>query len=156
MIIAPRPSSSQRWRRLRWLAPCTMLVVIAFDSHRIAGQSDQHRELMGVVIEGLRGGLILAIVLYAQLPQPTFLCDNGIASGRMSYIRWKYVRHASWLPDRPSVLKLRRYDGDLFLEIPAADRAAIDAFVREKAPFKDAEERRAENEPAGTLLAPSQ
>jgi hypothetical protein len=140
MIATPKPGarSSPAWRPLRWIAPCTWLVLVAIHSDQVVDRVARHRALFLSVAIGLSDGMILALAAYALVKSPTYICEHGVSTA-MVLAPWKYVRHASWLPDRPTWLKLRRLDGDLYLEIPERNRAAIEAFVRTKTQFKDPE-----------------
>ena len=76
-----------------------------------------------------------AVLLFVR--KPLYLCEHGIP-GSFGFAPWKYIRHAEWLSDRPGVMKLRRLDGDIYLNVSQREREAVEAFVRTKTKFIDA------------------
>jgi hypothetical protein len=90
-------------------------------------------EAQGTVLFGLREGFVIGVVvsgaIFGLIRQPMALCDEGIPMGKGRTIPWKYIRYAVWMPESPDVLKLRRYDGDLYVEVPASIRDEVEAFV---------------------------
>jgi hypothetical protein len=157
MIFTPKPGvrRSPAWRPLRWIAPCTWLVLVAIHTDQVVDHVGRPRALFLSVGIGLSDGMILALAAYALFTSPTYICEHAVSTG-MALAPWKYVRHASWLPDRLTWLKLRRLDGDLYLEIPEKDRAAIEAFVRSKTQFKEPDPAPAVSDVQMANLAPGQ
>jgi hypothetical protein len=81
----------------------------------------------GFLIGSAAAGLIINLVR-----QPMRLRDDGIPLGKGAVAPWKYIRGAMWLETAPNVMRLRRYDGDIYIEAPPAIRDQVEAFVREK------------------------
>ena len=69
------------------------------------------------------------------LRRPIYLCENGVYGAIRA--PWKFIRHAEWVADRPGVMKLRRLDGDIYLDVPNDVRGEAEAFVRGKTRFVD-------------------
>ncbi len=145
-----RSSRLGYWMRLA-LIVATWFVLLAFKSDQIVERVGRQNSMSYRLIQGIADGLLLTLFSLNFRVVPTYLCEHGVSTyGALA--AWKHVRHGSWLPDRPAWLKLRRLDGDIYLEIPATDRAAVEAFVREKTTFKEAEAP-AEREPAASPFA---
>jgi hypothetical protein len=68
---------------------------------------------------------------------------------------WRFIRHAEWTTPSQRVLKFRRLDGDVYMSVTDLDRAAIEAFVRAKTEFKNADAP-TEQCPVAPQLAPGQ
>jgi ABC-type iron transport system FetAB permease component len=83
--------------------------------------------LQGFVLGGWTASVILALV-----KQPVLLAEEGIPMHARHVIPWQYIRGAEWLGNHPGTMKLRRYDGDIYIEVPAAIRDDVEAFIREK------------------------
>lgn len=85
---------------------------------------------------GLAPGFMLGGAMLYFLRRPLYFCENGACG--LTGAPWKYIRHAEWLTERPGVMKLHRLDGDIYADVPAIDREAVEAFVRTKTKFIDA------------------
>ncbi len=89
------------------------------------------------VFPGCFHGLMSAGAIVAFLRRPVFLTDIGVWSANGGG-PWRYIRHAEWLRNQPAVMKLRRLDGDIIIEVPVRMRTEVEAFVRDKTSFIDA------------------
>lgn len=113
----------------------SVLAVLATQSHVIA----ERRHLSSsapfflTIFQGLAPGSMFGGFLLIFMRRPVYLCENGLSGG--VYAPWKYIRHAEWTADRPEVMKLRRLDGDIYLNVPKDVRDAAEAFVRGKTRF---------------------
>ena len=87
-----------------------------------------------LVMGGAHGFMLGGFVLHF-LRRPIYLCDNGVY-GAIN-VPWKFIRHAEWVADRPGVMKLRRLDGDIYLDVPNDVRGEAEAFARGKTRFVD-------------------
>ncbi len=99
-----------------------------------------------VIFAGCMYGLIMAGGLMNFLPAPLCFCGKGIATARQ-VIRWHYIRWAKWI--RPGVVRLHRFDGDLYASVPRESRDAFEAYLREKTNFVGEELGAAEFAPDG-------
>lgn len=87
-----------------------------------------------LVMGGAHGFMLGGFVLHF-LRRPIYLCDNGVYGAINA--PWKFIRHAEWVADRPGVMKLRRLDGDIYLDVPNDVRGEAEAFARGKTRFVD-------------------
>jgi hypothetical protein len=76
--------------------------------------------------------LLFGLAAWFFLPRPVFLCEEGIPLSQTVFVPWRYIRSAEWRRGRPGSLKLHRLDGDLYFEVPADQRAAVEEFLRTK------------------------
>lgn len=67
-----------------------------------------------ILWEGAFLGSAIAGVIFAFSRSPLLLCEAGIPIGPGTVVPWRYIRYAQWVKGRPNVLKLRRFDGDIF------------------------------------------
>jgi hypothetical protein len=113
-----------------------LFAMVATQSQVIAGRKD-NLTFGGIpfasLAMGMAHGFMLGGVVLYLLRRPLYLCENGVygATGAP----WKFIRHAEWVADRPGVMKLRRLDGDIFLDVPNDVRGEAEAFVRGKTRF---------------------
>ncbi|BBO36115.1 hypothetical protein [Lacipirellula parvula] len=119
------------------IAVC-LLISIGGQSYAIAdrGANGRSHSLVFTVIQGMSQGFLFGGILLIFLRRPAYLCETGLSGG--IYAPWKYIRHAEWLPSDEGVMKLRRFDGDIYIDVPARERDAVEAFVRAKTKFIDA------------------
>ena len=115
----------------------SVLAVLASQSHVIAkrGHLSSGAPFFLTIFQGLAHGGMLGGFLLFFLRRPVYLCENGLSGG--VYAPWKYIRHAEWVVEQPGVMKLRRLDGDIYLDVPKDVRGAVEAFVRGKTRFAD-------------------
>ena len=134
-----------RW----WLQPLVRLAVLLVLAIWLASEAAEMGELterfsysglsrlLAIAMRGTVMGAVLGIGLLPQLfARPAFVCDRGVWSLRRSVV-WSKLRSWAWLPERPGVMHLgvanpTALQGDVYLAIPAEDRAAAEEFVREK------------------------
>ncbi len=110
----------------------SVLAVLAAQSHVIAepGHLSASAPFFLTIFQGLAHGGMLGGFLLIFMRRPIYLCENGVSGG--VYAPWKYSRLAEWSADRAGVLKLRRLDGDIYLDVPKDVRGEFEAFVRGK------------------------
>ena len=115
----------------------SMIGILAAQSHVIAqrGHLASSAPFILTMLQGLTHGFMCGGFLLIFLRRPVYLCENGVSGG--VYAPWKYIRHAEWVADRPGVMKLRRIDGDIYLDVPNGMRGEAEAFVRGKTLFVD-------------------
>jgi hypothetical protein len=113
----------------------SMLAVLAAQSHVIAQRGHLASASLFTLTQGFAHGFMCGGFLLFFLRRPAYLCEKGILGG--IYAPWKYIRHAEWMADRDGVLKLRRLDGDIYLDVPNEVHNAVEAFVRGKTTFVD-------------------
>jgi len=105
---------------------------MAIFSHIIASHAIRdYGGVFSALAWALQGGMVTAGMLMIAVPRPVLLAENGVWLGG-AYAPWKYIRHAEWLPDRPGAMKLRRLDGDIYIEVPERMRGEIEAFAGAK------------------------
>ena len=113
----------------------SMLAVLAAQSHSIAQRGHLASASLFTLTQGFAHGFMCGGFLLFFLRRPAFLCENGILCG--IHAPWKYIRHAQWMADRDGVLKLRRLDGDIYLDVPKDVRGDVETFLRKKTLFVD-------------------
>lgn len=137
LLYSSRRSRFSAWSRLVFVIPASLFLLfyIVFNSI-VAGQGLISPSLKPHYSNPLVQGLILggwaATLIFAFVSRPLLLCEEGIPLSKHQLVRWRYIRNAEWLPNRPGVMKLRRYDGDIYIEVPPAIREEVEAFIREK------------------------
>ena len=87
--------------------------------------------------QGLILGSSLAGVIIGFARLPVYLSEEGVPLAPGQICPWKYIRHAEWLPQPANVMKLRRLDGDIYLDVPLANCDEVEAFVRGRTKFHD-------------------
>ncbi|MCC6491896.1 MAG: hypothetical protein IT424_02625 [Pirellulales bacterium] len=110
-----------------WLA----LVVcwIGVTSHAVALEQHSPWESLG---SSLVPGLVAAGLIFFYSRRALFLCDDGMPLAKNCFVPWGHVHSVETVSGRPTVLKLGRLDGDVYIEVPADMRAALEEFLREK------------------------
>jgi hypothetical protein len=77
-------------------------------------------------------GSAAAGLIFGFVRRPVYLCEAGIPIAQGQLAPWKYIRGAAWMANFENKMKLRRYDGDIYIEVPSAIRNDVEAFLREK------------------------
>ena len=90
-----------------------------------------------LLYHGIFVGSTAASLVFVFVRRPIYLCEEGVPLAKNHVAPWKYIRHAEWVADRPGVMKLRRLDGDIYLDVPKDVRDAVESFVRGKIRFVD-------------------
>ena len=88
-----------------------------------------------LIYHGVLVGSTAAGLIFVFIRRPMYLCDDGIPLVKNHVAPWKYIRYAEWIADRPGVMKLRRLDGDIYLDVPNNVRDEVEALVRGKTQF---------------------
>jgi type II secretory pathway pseudopilin PulG len=138
------PTGRKRWLPARGLIAVTFATAMALfcvtsQSWLIARRNEQLSPSAALLYAGFNGvcyGFMLGGGVLVVARRPLYLCDGGV-SGAIGFVPWKYIRHAEWVADRPGVMKLRRLDGDIYLDVPNSVRGEAEAFVRGKTRFVD-------------------
>jgi hypothetical protein len=114
-------------------------LVITMQSWSIA-RDNSRLSLRGAIFNaGFKGmcfGFMMGGAVLVFMRKPLYLCEEGVP-GPFGFAPWKYIRHAEWVADRPGVMKLRRLDGDIYVDVPNPVRGEAEAFVRGKTRFVD-------------------
>jgi hypothetical protein len=129
-----RPTN--RWRTIGFaVATIATFRWLGLLSH-LAGTGANWKTYL-LLCHGLTLGSTAASLVLVYVRRPMYLCEEGIPLARNYIAPWKYIRHAEWMTERPGVMKLRRVDGDIYLDVPNDVRAEVEAFVRGKTLFLD-------------------
>lgn len=110
------------------------LSFIVLHSQTISNKGVRFSSMPMAALLGLMTSLMAGIPLQFMLRQQISLGANGILWGA-GIVPWKHIRHAEWLRDRPHMMKLRRRDGDVYLDVPEGVRDGVEALVRSKTEF---------------------
>jgi hypothetical protein len=153
---APKPRSWMRASAVHVFMLGASVAFAAMWSAQIAESAARgHGRSLGVIIaQAAQPGLCLSGILFLYLRTPIFLCEDGMRFAR-GLAPWRFIRQAEWTTPSQRVLKFRRLDGDVYMSVTERDRDAIEAFVREKTTFNDAEAP-TERRPVASQLAPGQ
>jgi hypothetical protein len=106
---------------------------IGFYSFTTASRPDTTR-MWYVAITGLAHGMMMGGFLMVFVPHPFYLCENGVSIGKW-VLPWHYIRSAEWVATNRSVLRLHRFDGDLFVRVPDYLRDGVQKLVAERTRF---------------------
>jgi hypothetical protein len=129
-----RPTS--RWRTIGFaVATIATFCWLGLLSHVVGTGAGW--KTYSLLYHGLILGSTAASLVLVYVRRPMYLCEEGIPLARKYIAPWKFIRHAEWVADRPGVMKLRRLDGDIYLDVPNDVRGEAEAFVRGKTRFVD-------------------
>ena len=139
VLWVARPTRSQWFSHPIFLAAAIAMLLLHVASQSAAiAHASQRIGTMGLLSRASFGGAFHGFIfggfLFVYLRRPVYLCRDGL-SGECGFIPWRYIRRAEWLVGRGDRLKLRRYDGDLYLDVPNNLRTDVEAFVRGKTLF---------------------
>jgi hypothetical protein len=67
-------------------------------------------DTQGAVYQGFVFGMITSGLLFRFVRPPMFLTERGIPLAKNNFVPWHWIRAAKWMPNRPSVMILRRLE----------------------------------------------
>jgi hypothetical protein len=109
--------------------------MIAGQTERVVRDADRRQtSVVAAIGRFATGGMFTSCLLLWAIPRPALIGNDGVSTAR-GYGPWKFIRHAEWLANRPGVLKFRRLDGDIYVDVPERLRDEVEAFVRAKTTF---------------------
>jgi hypothetical protein len=134
---------STKWQlgrgRFLQLTGWTLLAAwVALGSYVLATTQTTESKSDGVISISFWTGLAAAALALSLIRSPIFLCEEGIPTGKRTLTPWKYIRQAEWLTGRVNTMKLYRMGGDVYIDVPSAQRDAVEDFIRTKTRFLDA------------------
>ena len=107
--------------------------IIGFQSYPLTDRADAN-PWWNVIVQGLTHAMMIGGFLMIFVPQPFYLCENGVSVGEGD-IPWHYIRSAEWTPKNRSVLRLHRLDGDLFVRVPDHLRDGVQRLIAARTRF---------------------
>ena len=113
------------------LAFLAVLITLTYD-FGFDTTTSQRSEIFTPLYWGFILGSGVAGYIVTFVRQPLYLCDGGIPLAKGHFAPWKYIRGAEWVASPPNVMKLSRYDGDVYIDVPSAIREDVAEFIREK------------------------
>lgn len=107
-----------------------VLLWTAFVSYAVAFEARAVNSLG----HGLWIGSAAAGIIFSLSKRPLPFCEEGIPLAKGHVVPWRHIRFAEPIKGSLGAMKLRRFDGDIYVELPAQSRAAIQDFLRKKVP----------------------
>jgi hypothetical protein len=138
VVYSSNGKSKRRRSFSRFIVIPLLLIWYVGASHNVASKpsSPISRDVLYEIADSACGGLFLGFISSAMLMiyvrRPVILSERGIPLTTRDFVPWGWIHAAQWLPGQPSVMKLRRLAGDLFIDVPDDSHEAVEAFIREK------------------------
>jgi hypothetical protein len=110
------------------------MIFIGLQSYHIAERIQVMTNHWQHMINGLAHGMMASGFLMIFVAQPFYICEKGVSIGQ-AVVPWNYIRSAEWIATNRSVLRLHRFDGDLFVRVPDHLRDGVQKLVAERTRF---------------------
>jgi hypothetical protein len=131
LLFAWRPNWSPIVRGLGFSFSLAIVSLVTMWFSYECAKGATHFNFALLAYHGSTFGLSIGSLIYVFSRRPAPVCEAGILI-RGEVLPWRYIRGVEWLPNRSEICRLVRYDGDLYLVVPAQLRDEFDEFLRNK------------------------